>query len=78
MAAMSMPTRPAEATATASAKIATRRDGTAGEAIGVTEAIAPIGPTVVVVKGARGNGIATAPPGPGETTATDAVALIGI
>ena len=78
MAAMSMPTRPVEATATASAKIATR-DGTAGEAIGVTGAIAPIGPTVVVVvSGARGNGIATAAPGPGETTATDAVALIGI
>ena len=72
-----MPTRPAEATATASAKIATR-DGTAGEEIGVTGAIGATGATVVVtgaVTGARGNGIATAAPGPGETTAIDAVAL---
>ncbi len=80
MAAMSMPTRPAEATATASAKIAIR-DGTAGEEIGVTGetgATGATGATVVVtgaVTGARGNGIATAAPGPGETTATDAVAL---
>ena len=80
MAAMSMPTRPAEATATASAKIATR-DGTAGEATGatgVTGVIGAIGATVVVTE-ARGSGIATVAPGPGETTATDAAAvLIGI
>ena len=72
-----MPIRPAEAIATASAKIATR-DGTAGEATGVTGVIGATVATVVVtgaVTGARGNGIATAAPGPGETTAIDAVAL---